>query len=302
MACEQNQNKAKLGAVANAVSRWSSKAGNVAGTLATGVNRALDRTDRVINTAGKIAAPVTAMAINVIGPRDEQSKRAARGVVGLAAGTTALAVASNSQARAQAGKALAAGGRLAGNAAVGLLPHAGSVRLAIKAADKVTSTVGTGLGALSKTGQAGTVMREKRTLFFFKSKTPVSLWTSNLTEFINKRDVMIVQGKNIVSSRGLMFKTGGRTWHQGTTVVKLGGQKRTITHLQSLNMPACHYYFDRPLSPENAVGIATGKVAPERVPGFAGQVSATESLAPSWAATKQALIKAHLHWPAGKRL
>ena len=124
---------------------------------------------------------------------------------------------------------------------------------------------------------------------------------SNLTPLINKRDVMTVRGKNIASSRGVMFETGGKTWHQGTTVVKMaGGQKRTITHLQSMNVPASHYYFDRPVSNENSVGIATGKIRPEGVPGFAGQVSARESLAPSWAAAKQSLIKAHLHWPANK--
>jgi len=280
----------------------SSKAGNVAGVMMTRVNQGLEKTDQVINTAGQKMAPVTAMAMNVVGPRNEPARRAAGTLVGAAAGATAIAAVSNSQAREKVLKSLAAGGRLAGSAAVSVLPHAGTARLAIKATDKVTSAVGSGVGALSKTGPAGEVMQEKRKLFFFKSKTPVSLWKSSLTPLINKRDVMTVSGKNIVSSQGVMFETGGRTWHQGTTVVKMAeGQKRTITHLQSMNMPASHYYFDRPVSNENSVGIATGKIRPEGVPGFAGQVSATESLAPGWAAAKQSLIKAHLHWPANKR-
>ena len=98
-----------------------------------------------------------------------------------------------------------------------------------------------------------------------------------------------------------MFETGGKTWHQGTTVLNTGGQKRTISHLQSLNAPASHYYFDRPVSNQNAVGIAAGTIKPAQVSGFVGQVSRTESLVPSWAAAKQTLIKAHLHWPGEKK-
>jgi hypothetical protein len=164
----------------------------------------------------------------------------------------------------------------------------------------LTSAVGAGLGALSKTGEAGTVMQEKRKLFFFKSKTPVSLWTSNLTSLLNRRDVL-VRAKNIVASRGVMFEVGGKTWHQGTTIVKLLEGRRTIIHLQSMNIPAVHYFFDRAISSEQAVGIATGQVKPQQAPGFGGQVSAVESLCPAWANSKQALLKAHLHWPGDRK-
>lgn len=300
MSCEQNQNKAKISATSSGVSALTSKAGNVAGVMAVSLNKTLDRTDQVLDMVGRKIAPVTGVAMNVIGPGNEQTKKAAGTMVGAAAGATAIATAGSHRARKQAVTALAAGGRLATNAAVSLLPQAGTVRLTIKATDAVAGAVGSGLGALSKSGQAGTVMQEKRKLFFFSSKVPVSLWKSKLTPLINKRDVLAVSGKNIVSSRGVMFETGGKTWHQGTTVVKVGGQKRTISHLQSLNVPASHYYFDRPVSNQNTVGIAAGTIWPAQVPGFVGQVSRADSLVPGWAGVKHALIKAHLQWPANK--
>ncbi len=138
-------------------------------------------------------------------------------------------------------------------------------------------------------------------LIFFKEdaqrRVSVSLWKSGLTALINRRDMMFYGGQNIKSSQGTMFEVGNKTWHQGTTTFSTPtGQERTVTHLQSMSLPTIHYYFDRPVSGKHAVGIATQKTSPEKVPGLVGQVSRTESLLPTWSHAKQTVLKAHLHW------
>ena len=65
-------------------------------------------------------------------------------------------------------------------------------------------------------------------------------------------------------------------------------------------MPGSHYYFDKPISNENAVGVAAGRVKPEDVPGYVGQVSSGESLCQPWSQTKHALLLTRLHWPPGR--
>jgi NADH-quinone oxidoreductase subunit K len=51
---------------------------------------------------------------------------------------------------------------------------------------------------------------------------------------------------------------------------------------------------------EAAIGLASGRMKPETVPGFVGQVSQTESLCPGWARTKHAFTRTALHWPPTK--
>jgi hypothetical protein len=154
--------------------------------------------------------------------------------------------------------------------------------------------VGTGVARLSETGLAGAVAGEKRFLFFFKSKTSTRLWKSSLTPLLNRREVI---GSRLMSAnRGVMFRAKGKTWHRGTVSFQVGPQKRTITHLQGLSYPGEHYYFDRSVSNARAVGIATGKLQPQTVPGYVGQISKSESLCPAWAGAKRALLLARLHW------
>lgn len=297
MSCEKSKNKAKAGARLSGLSALSSKAGHVAGTFVAGVERAVDTGDRLVETIGQRTAPLTTTAVNLMGPQRQQTKRAAGLIAGATIGAVAVASASNEQVRQRTLRTLAAGRNFVGQTAINLLPHAGTVRLGVKVSDRLSSAVGSGVATLSKSGEAGTVIQEKRKLLFFKSKTPVQLWQSRLTPLLNRRDLLSVSGKSVLSSRGVMFETGGKSWHQGTTVFKLpAGQKRTISHLQSLSLPARHYYFNRPVSGQKAVGIATGQLNPEHVPGFVGQVSGRESLVPSWAGAKQALIKAHIQW------
>lgn len=154
--------------------------------------------------------------------------------------------------------------------------------------------------ALSKTGDAGQVFREKRVLFFFKTNKPVALWKSGLTNALNRRDV-IGSPQNVISSDGVMFKPGkgNPTWHRGTTVVKTAGGERTVTHLQSLSLPGTHYYFNQAVSDEHSVGLATGKIKPEAAPGYVGQVRPVDMLCAGWASTKHALLKASLQYGPG---
>ncbi len=46
------------------------------------------------------------------------------------------------------------------------------------------------------------------------------------------------------------------------------------------------------------MGVASGTIKPESIPGFVGQVSKTEALAPTWAQAKSGLIKMRLYWPS----
>jgi hypothetical protein len=96
----------------------------------------------------------------------------------------------------------------------------------------------------------------------------------------------------------MMFELGGKTWHRGTLVLKTNQGERTITHLQSLALPAAHYYYNRRLSDNEAVGIVSGQKGfePKALPGYAGQVSEVEALCPAWADLKRGLIQAHLRW------
>lgn len=162
-----------------------------------------------------------------------------------------------------------------------------------KKVQAVGDVVGSSAAGFTKTADAGAIRQEKRKFFFFKTHQDVPLWQSSLTSWLNKAD-LIVQPKKVVSSDGVMFKSGATTWHRGTTVMKMEDGLRTVSHLQSLSLPATHYYFDQPLSDENAVGLATGKVKPETVPGCVGQVSVFEGLSPISARAKHWLIKSYL--------
>lgn len=151
---------------------------------------------------------------------------------------------------------------------------------------------GTGLARLSRTDE---VEVERRVFFPNSSRQPVSLWPSQLTPLFNRADARTTLVKN---SEGLMFEVGGKTWHRGTLTLQTAQGERTLTHLQSLSLPGSHYYFDRPLGDNEAVGIVTGQKGfePKQLPGYAGQVSEVESLCPAWAGVKHSLIQTHLRW------
>jgi hypothetical protein len=72
--------------------------------------------------------------------------------------------------------------------------------------------------------------------------------------------------------------------------------ERVVTHLQSLNVPSSHYYFNCHLDQDQAAGIAAGRIRPERAPGYVGQVSSLETLTVAWAAAKHAMIRNVLYF------
>lgn len=187
---------------------------------------------------------------------------------------------------------MAVGARLAGLASV-----LTKVKIAVKLSEVATGTVGTAVATLSETDKVDTVTVERRRFLIFKSKQAVTLRRSSLTNWLNRRDV--IGRRQILKSDGLVFTTGGKSWHQGTISFKMGQGRRTITHLQSLSYPAENYYFDRPLANQQATALAAGQAKAETIPGYVGRVSKVETLCPSWAGTKKVLILARLHWKDG---
>jgi hypothetical protein len=158
---------------------------------------------------------------------------------------------------------------------------------ALKLGQTASAFIGTGLARLSRQERASA---EQRFFFPNTTKLPVGVWPSRLTPLLNRLDGG--QGD------GVMFEVKGKTWHRGTVALKTGGGERTITHLQSLSLPQTHYYFDRRLSDNEAIGLVSGQKGfePKYMAGYVGQVSEVESLAPAWAAAKTGLIRARLRW------
>ncbi len=264
MSCRHNANKAGSAGVQAGLSKLASQLSYVAGALAANL---ADGVDWTANARGRMAAPVAAAVTG-------QPTTARRGV-----------------------------GRVAGGVwwAAGLAPEIRAAKKIVKGVESLSGLAGNVVGAAGRKAEAETrqVRQKKRTLLFFKSQTPVTLWKSSLTEAINRRDAPPGTGRAVVSSEGVMFKVGGRTWHRGTMTADLPAGRRTVTHLQSLAIPSPHYYFDRPVSDEHAVGVATNQVKPEESPGYVGQVSQLEELCTVWAQTKHSLLKTRLYWPSG---
>ncbi len=160
----------------------------------------------------------------------------------------------------------------------------------------LSTGVGTGLARLSRPSDEAI-----RTETFFDHRTPpVHIWRSRATTALNVRDIMRWPRTSVEVSSGQMMEVGGKSWHLGTIVAALGQsqQTRTITHLQSMNLPATHYYFNRPLSEREAAGIILGRkdYEPKHIKGFAGQVSELASLQPSVSSLKHVMIQSSILW------
>lgn len=155
-----------------------------------------------------------------------------------------------------------------------------------------STAAGSGLARLSRTTD-GPV--EPRFFFPRSANLPVKVWSSHLTPLLNRLDA---GPWPVQVSAGRMFELAGVTWHRGTVLVKTPQGERTLTHLQRLSLPACHYYFKRRLSDNETVGLIAGQKGfePKSMAGYVGQISEVESLAPSWAAAKGQLIRAALLW------
>ena len=289
MSCGKGRARfAGLAGVKAGITTASNKAGGVVGVLATETNRAVDQIDRLGTAASKSATPYTRLLAGTpksSAPGEDSNRRAGWAAVRRAGTVAAVAIG-------------AASGRVATGALARVSAPARALLAAVKLSDKISSDLGNAAGKLSADGSAGQVEQETRRFFFFKGKRQVPFWTSKLTPLLNRPDAVVgLRKREIVSSSGVMFQAGGKTWHQGNTVVKVDGRERNVTHLQSLSLPARHVFFDRPLSKTQAVDIATGKTRAGQVPGFKGQVSPAESITLIWAGTKQGLIRAQIYWP-----
>lgn len=187
--------------------------------------------------------------------------------------------------------------------AITLGAWATGVKPTLDVASKVVGVTGlvTGVGgnlmaALCKSGDAGTVEIKKRFLLFSTSIKKVGLTKSNaLTPLFNRADVL--PGSHVENSKGTLFRVGGMTWHWGESNIHTSRGQQTITHLQTLAIPAQHYYFNRPVGAKDMVELARGAKKPETIEGFSGSVSRVESLCTGWASVKHDLILAKLHWP-----
>lgn len=146
---------------------------------------------------------------------------------------------------------------------------------------------------------------DERTLALQKNNKALAEVTfqksAKMTGFLNKLDLIGSHrlGKNVVSSEGDIVRAAkGGAWHRGTSIIETPGGQRTITHLQSLKLPAQHYYFDRKLSDGEVAGLVSGQAKANRLPGYVGEVHAMENLVPSWGATKKAMITTRLYHPS----
>ncbi len=164
---------------------------------------------------------------------------------------------------------------------------------AAQGARAVSGGVGTGVARLSRNGNAGPV--EQRT-YFDRPQIRIRMYPSRVSTALNAADI---RGwpVSVKRSAGKMYENRGQTWHAGATTVETpSGEARTMTHLQSLNLPGSHYYFNRALRDDEVAGMIGkhhGFPEPRDVKGFLGEVTEVESLAPTVAHLKHRLIQAH---------
>ncbi len=275
MSCARSSSQAGKAAMTTAgLSQLGSKMGYVTGMFLETMTRGAD-------SVGQKAAPAAALALRVVEPKGKGTlavvKRSALKSLGTGAGTTLKA----------------------GLVVSGYGPTLKTAMATVAVTEKVSAAGGSVVGALSETGSAGVVTVEKKG-WFGPSRQKVQLWRSRLTPLLNNSEV--IGRREIRSSTGAMFKAGGRTWHKGTIKFKAGQSQRTITHLKNLSLPGHSYYFNRPVSNRDAVGIVAGRIKAETVPGYVGRLTKTEGLCPAWRQAKKAAILSQLHWGSQKRM
>ena len=304
MSCDSNSNK--VGKSAGPAAGISALAGKVSHTAGATLARLEQAGDRL----GQATAPISGAVLDVVDrkgipaqlSRDTVTRAAA---IGVATGAISVAI---DRARADGGdKPPQPGSYAEFEAQIFGASHlsAGATVLAAwwtaKTARVLSSGVGTSVSRATRGAQVGEVTVPRWTNRVSgkpMGKAQVRFWESGLAGPLNKADLLggHVTGKGVRSSEGAVFEIGEKTWHRGTSVVDTPGGERTITHLQSLSLPADHYYFNQPLGDEHAAGIAVKMVRPEDVPGYVGQVSSLEALTPGWAMAKRAMITSQLYW------
>ena len=308
MSCDSNSIKVgKSAGMAAGISTLAGKFSHTAGAV-------LARLDRAGNRLGRATTPIGGAVLDAVDrqgvvariARDPVARNVATGAAGAAitiAGNQALRDGGRSPMPARASRA---------DDLVYFLGLRGPFRKAAptvfmawwiaKSTRRATATLGGILGRATRGEPVGTISaRTPITLLGLKlgeARTKVGVWESGLTHMLNKADLLGAHqlGIGVRSSDGIVFEASGQTWHRGTSVVDTPGGERTITHLQSLSLPADHYYFDRPLDDARAIEIANKTARPEDAPGYVGQISSLEALTPGWAMAKRAMITSQLYW------
>jgi hypothetical protein len=297
MSCNTNsQNVGRLAAAKCGLSAAAGKASYLAGTIAGGLARASD-------AANYSLGPALAPASNrVLAAVDRPAVAAAR----LAPALAMVAVTTRFQVRTATGpnQMPAIGAAVTLRQPQELLQNARGVMKTTKkiktgmAIGAVTASTAAGL---SLTGKNKDLVQQRRSGLFFKSRVKVGFAKSRLTGLLNRLDLAGSHrlGQNVVSSEGELVTARGKAWHRGAVVFKTPQGERTMTHLQSMSLPATHYYFDRALTDEETAGIVTGQKGfkPHQIAGYVGEVNAMEGLAPAWAQTKHAMIRTRLYFP-----
>lgn len=246
MSCNRQLNRVKRCAGQNGLSAMGNRAANLAGQMLAGLEQGTD-------ALGSTAAPVVGAAMR-LGVSPSKSTRRGLQVTSVAVAGVAGFVAGR---RWQAAQGLLRAGGVNGvlRLVLRLRPQLKAAYGAAQTVDKISSAAGTGAALLSYSGDAGRTTVKERRLFLFEGTRQVDFWRSRLTGLLNRSDQL---SRNVISSRGVMFRVGPTTWHSGTSVVQTSAGTQTITHLRSLNLLGRHYYFDRPLAASNAAGIAAG--------------------------------------------
>ncbi|MCP4362719.1 MAG: hypothetical protein GY796_32340 [Chloroflexi bacterium] len=276
MSCARSSSQASKAAMATAgLSQLGSKMGYAVGTFLETMTQSADTIGQ------KAVAPAAVLALKVIEPKG-------KGKLGVVKRSALKSLATVTKATIKAGLIVSGYG-----------PVIKTATTTIAVTEKVTAVGGSVVGAVSENGEAGTATVEKKG-WFGPSRQKVQLWRSWLTPVLNNSNV--IGRREVKSSTGVMFKTRGRTWYKGTIKFKVGQGNRTITHLKSLSLPNTSYYFSRPVSNKDAVGIAAGRIKAETVPGYVGRVTKTEALCLAWMQAKKAAILSQLHWGTQKRV
>ncbi len=293
MSCDRNGAKVSgLCAVRSGISRAGSRAANTGGGLLERLAQAQDDLmGQVVAPAmDKVAAPATTLQ-----RRMAPVKPWVTGPVLQAGGWALRRRYGHGALLPQAVTALGGGGLGLLKLGLKLVPHGQAIGVALSVADVAGSVAARGVNRLTRTTAAGEVVQRRPRWFIFEGEEKVEFWHSRLTPLFNRSDLMTRQ---VLSSQGAVLTARGRAWHLGSSQVSTGHGPQTITHLQSLGVLGLqHYYFNRQLTLEEAAGVASGQLAADSVPGYAGQVSRLESLAPAWAHAKHTWIKSRLHWP-----
>ncbi len=292
MSCDRNGARVSgLCAVRSGISRAGSRAANAGGGLLARFEQAQDELlGQVVAPAlDGVAAPGRALQRRVapVKPWIGSALQASGWALGRRYGREALLP--------QAVTALSGGGLGLLRLGLKLVPHGQAIKTAVAAADVAGSVAARGVSRITRTAAAGEVVQKRRRWLLFEREENVKFWHSRLTPLLNRSDLMTRQ---VMSSQGMVLTARGRAWHLGSSQVSTGRGPQTITHLQSMGVLGLqHYYFNRRLTREEAAGVASGQLVAEGVPGYAGQVSRVESLAPAWAHAKHTWLKTRLHWP-----